>query len=362
MSRNTWDDRTMPGVIPEQGGPAWLRPASVPPSPPPPAPPPPSPAASPLGATVGQSFSARPWSNDPSEQPVYHHVAHDRNAGRAGAIAASNAAADSVPPRTDSRLIAKVAPATCEPFQVLWVDSQRMSAVRGLGTDQAGDPDEWVGADEIAVVAGSNGDPARARAASMLGEQPNTDVGDLYPLLAASVGRSGELEPTFCVTRGELVLPLCDVERLRALHTALEPLAPMDKRLQDSCNHAKDILGRKIVAPEAIDIATRRLLEAHNATGRPAGDIELTMDQSLLRARAFQKRPVFGESHVRALFSQGGRGVPVYLREDATAVLPLCQRVRVALLAEVSPSQDETETFGLCLRPVAVGRIVQLRG
>jgi hypothetical protein len=225
-----------------------------------------------------------------------------------------------------------------------------------------GDDDDWIAAGDRSRAVTSNDGGERTRAATMLGDEPNTDVSDLYPLLASSITRTGEITPTFCVGRGELILPLCELERLRALQAAIEPLAAMDKRIHDASAFAKEVVGRKIVGADAIDAATRRLFDAHAATGRPAGDIEHAVDQSLLRLRSFQRRTVFGEPHVRALFSQGGRGVPVYLCEAAAAALPLCQRVRVALLSEIAPSQDESETFGLCLRPVAIGRVVELRG
>lgn len=360
----------MPGVVPDGRGPSWLTPPVQPASPPPP----------PMGATLGQALSGggtlgglplqRPphelqgWTAEGSDRAVA--PVHDRAAGRAGAVAASNAAAEPIVARADSRPSARP-PAPCgEPFQLLWHDAERMKQVTmgGPPSRSAAHDDDWIAPDRHRAstpIAATGGDDDRARAAALLGGEPTTDVSELFGVLGASVERTGEIRPTFCVTRGELALPLCDVERLGALAGALEPLGPMDKRVQDAVAFAKEVAGRKITSNDAVDAATRRLMDAHAATGRPLGDVERAMDQSLLRARAFQRRSVFGQEHVRALFSQGGRGVPVYLREEAALALPLCQRVRVVLLAEIAPSQDETEPFALCLRPAALGRVVPIR-
>ncbi len=400
MSGRSWDDCTSVGVTPDTTGPNWLRggaghdsktaralaPTMASPYPPAPSPsapaPPPSPPPPAPGATLGQALSGGgllaphplrgappldPYAWQPGVEHTTPRVAHGREAGRSGLVAASTAAAD---PATVGSAGVRAAPRSsisgAEPFQLLWFHAERVGSVAistAAPPARPNEEDEWIKPSQVRVSSRERGDGTeRASAVELLGSDASTDVSELGAVLAGAVRTTGEIPPTFAVLRGELMLPLCEIQRLHALASALEPFGAVDKRLADAAAHATEVSQRKVVSTDAVDAATRRLLEAHGAAGRPAGELELATDQAILRVRAFQRRAVCGEEHVRALFSQGGRAVPVYLPAAAAAALPLCQRLRAVLCAEVMPSQDETESSAVCLRAVALARVVSLRG
>jgi hypothetical protein len=95
----------------------------------------------------------------------------------------------------------------------------------------------------------------------------------------------------------------------------------------------------------------------------------------LLEQRKYQRRAVFGGSHLRCLLRldtadamparpPGGKGslsttaIAVYLPECTAAMLPLSARFRVRLVGEIRLSTDPVEAHPLALKVLALARTV----
>jgi hypothetical protein len=85
-------------------------------------------------------------------------------------------------------------------------------------------------------------------------------------------------------------------------------------------------------------------------------------ERALLERRAYQKRSVFGEPHLRALFffSGAANGVPTYLPEAVGKKLPLFRRFRMRMLADVHHQCDQYETHPTALKSAALVRVIAL--
>ncbi|MFO0756299.1 MAG: DUF2169 domain-containing protein [Byssovorax sp.] len=102
------------------------------------------------------------------------------------------------------------------------------------------------------------------------------------------------------------------------------------------------------------------------------GDVELALasspydpegERALLEARRYEQRDLLGATFLRALFRAQGseETVPLYLPVELARRLPLFRRFAARLVAEVRPSQDEHEEAAVCLRAVALGRVIRGR-
>jgi hypothetical protein len=375
-----WDEHTIPGTNVATIGPSWLArgptdpavslPAQSPsPYPPPRAPaapssPPPPPFVPAAGATLGQALSGGEALGTASlgcssPEAARRSPAHGADAGQSGTRAASDAAAEARA-REARPAAPPSAPNGMRPFHLVWFDEARAAAARipERAADERGTEGIWISPKDAPRSAGDPADEARKRACRWLGRGPFADVETLDALLLASIDENGEVRPAVTSLRGEIAICLCDMERLKSMIGVLEPLAPLDKRLEAAIAQAKDVVGRSLPSPEAVKAAVRRLLEAHASLGRSNNELEQSVDGALLRSRALQRRNVLGGEHARVMFWQGPRSIPAYLTVDAAALLPLAQRFRVSVAAELLPSQDESEPNPLCLRPIALGRVL----
>lgn len=372
-TKGDWDDVTATNNAPSDAvGPSWLQTTPIPapaaspvPTPSAPASPPPAPSALPplpaRVATIGESYTAAPTmarSASPGAALPQHRLWHTPSAGATGLTTASNAAADPVVPRPLTSSDKPRRESSARPtFQLLWVDEPAVLAADLDRKTSDEESDGWIDDPPERSIAG-DAKHARASAARAIGQRDPVETAALSDLLGASVSDTGEIGPTFCTLRGELQLCLDELERLRALASTLEPLGQMDKRLQDAVLHAKEVSERKLVPTDAIDAATRRLLDAHHQVVKGATDLGPALERTLVRARAFQRRTVLGDSHVRALFSDGGAALPIYLPETAAALWPLTRKLHVTLLIELLPSQDDTEEHELSGRAIALARMI----
>jgi hypothetical protein len=71
---------------------------------------------------------------------------------------------------------------------------------------------------------------------------------------------------------------------------------------------------------------------------------------------------VFGEQSIRSLLTPatGGGPIPTYLPDGIAKQLPMFQRFRARLLAEVHLQQDQYESYPSALRVVGIGRVHSL--
>ncbi len=108
---------------------------------------------------------------------------------------------------------------------------------------------------------------------------------------------------------------------------------------------------------------TTRVREAFANSNRPVAATYLDdqTERALLDRRAYQKRSVFGEPHLRSSFFFAGSstGIPAYFPEAVGKKLPLFRRLRVRMLVEAHFQADQYESHPAALKAVAVARIVR---
>jgi hypothetical protein len=109
---------------------------------------------------------------------------------------------------------------------------------------------------------------------------------------------------------------------------------------------------------------TARIRETFAQGKRAVPDTHLVeqTDRVLLAQRRYQKRIVFGAPHLRCLIHLEGAVVPGYLPESLAKKLPMFQRFRGRLIAEVQQQADQYETYPASLRVVALVRATPRRG
>ena len=188
-------------------------------------------------------------------------------------------------------------------------------------------------------------------------------AGDLEIALFEAVANGGALSPDLLLLAGDLELLFDEVRLIRALVLAATPLARGSAQLANVLEHAAAMAETPLQhAPEVAASLGASIREAWSQANHtlPEEHLESLTGRLLLATRAFQRRDLFGETWVRALFTPSGAGatVPAYLPESAARRLPLFTRLSVRMLAEVVPQQDQTEESAVALRVAALGRMV----
>ena len=192
-----------------------------------------------------------------------------------------------------------------------------------------------------------------------------TDATGIEEALSSAVRTDGKVVPPFVLAAGDLSFPFDEVEVLKAHVAIISPLAAGDEKLKSEIALVRDFLANPELAcaPPMVDALSNRLWEAFGKNKRavPAETLKSHSDSVLLQKRRFQKREVFGDNHLRALLSagQGGGPFPAYLPAGLSAVLPMYQRFRARLFAEVHLGVDQHESCPTALRVVAVARVVE---
>lgn len=186
---------------------------------------------------------------------------------------------------------------------------------------------------------------------------------ELEVLLFEAVSYGGALCPELGLFAGELELPFDELSTVRALIDAAAPLARTDAHLAHLLEHAAAMAETPLShAPEVAAALGARIREAWAEANHtlPGEHLSALAGRVLLAERRYQKRDLFGETWVRALFTPSGTAavVPAYLPEAAARRLPLFNRFTARLLAEVVPQQDQAEESAVALRVAAVGRMV----
>lgn len=192
-----------------------------------------------------------------------------------------------------------------------------------------------------------------------------TDGAGIEEALSSAVRTDGKVVPPFVLAAGDLSFPFDEVEVLKAHVAIISPLAAGDEKLKSEIALVRDFLANPELAcaPPMVDALSNRLWEAFGKNKRavPAETLKSHSDSVLLQKRRFQKREVFGGNHLRALLhaGQGGGPFPAYLPAGLAAVLPMYQRFRARLFAEVHLGVDQHESCPTALRVVAVARVVE---
>jgi hypothetical protein len=241
----------------------------------------------------------------------------------------------------------------------------------------------------------------------ILARGSSTEGGGINDALDKAIRDDGKFVPPLALVSGDLAFPFDEAETLRAYVSAATPLASGDENLRSSIALAKEFLSTPGLAgaPGVAEGLIARMREAFAMAKRPvpADYLETQTSRALLEKRCYQRRDLFGGTYIRCLFhtatvtgtpagtpgagtgaSGGGPGaagggtsttatgsgtsaagatttgpVPAYLPDSLAKKLPLFQRFRIRMIAEVHLAVDQLETHPLALKGAALARAVE---
>jgi hypothetical protein len=371
---------------PTFGNPAPAMPAPPPSAPnqPPTVPPPPPPQAlvAPMAAPVAQapvptqalappsSAPAAAWSgvSGAPVAPPAPVLMHASTAALGGLVSASNAAADGRPTGAN----AGRAPRKIEGdvLQLLWWSPDVAARIRRkaewkkiLDQLEQGPFDPEV--DEPALVDEPGEMEDRREVYEVVARgTPSGQDGVDFALLDA-VRADGRFAAQLLLLVGEVRFDFDELELLKATVSAATPFASSDEELKKTLEQATAFLSTPglVASPDVATSMTTRVREAFASASRPVASTYLDdqTERALLERRAYQKRSVFGEPHLRSLFFFAGSstGIPTYFPESVAKKLPLFRRLRVRLIVEAQFQADQYESHSAAMKVAAVARIVR---
>jgi hypothetical protein len=186
--------------------------------------------------------------------------------------------------------------------------------------------------------------------------------------MAEAVQDDGTFVPPLVLLSGELSFIFDELAQLKAMVAATSPFTQSDKKLKETLDTVNEILQTPWIqgSTGVAEGLVGRIKEAFAQGNRtlPPSYLDTHTERMLLEQRAFQKRTVFGEPHLRTLLAPLGvqAAIPTYLPEGLATKLPMVLRMRVRLLAEAHLPQDQYETYQASLKAVAIGRVSPLPG
>ncbi|MBK8258633.1 MAG: DUF2169 domain-containing protein [Polyangiaceae bacterium] len=204
---------------------------------------------------------------------------------------------------------------------------------------------------------------ARREVFGVIARADSIDAEGVGEAMADAVSDDGTFHPPLVLLAGELTFVFDELAALKATVAATSPFASSDKKLKETLDTVNEILQRPWIqgSTGVAEGLMGRIKEAFAQGNRslPASYLDSHTERTLLEQRAFQKRTVFGEPHLRTLLSPLGvqTAVPAYLPESLATKLPMVIKMRVRMLAEAHLPQDQYETYHASLRAVAIGRV-----
>lgn len=304
-----------------------------------------------------------PWGAPSPEPPMAV------NAAVGGLVAASDAAADGRP-GVGGYGDAHAMPG--EALQLLWFDKDAVPRIRRKPEwkklldaleDKPFDPE----LEEAALTDDPDGVEDRREIFEVATRGVPAGENGIDRCLASAVRSDGRFSPQLVLLAGEVRFDFDDTEVLKATVSAATPFATTDPDLKAAIEPAAAFLGTPgmVASPEVTQGLSLSIREAFAKTTKPvpATYLEDVTERALLERGAYQKRPVFGEPHLRALFFFPGSttGVPTYFPEPMAKKLPLFRRLRVRMLCEAHFQADQYESHPTALRAAAVVRVINSR-
>jgi hypothetical protein len=311
--------------------------------------------------------------------------ARSPNMAGSGLLAASNAAAGEPAPSDEPAPSTPASPAPAaearaakgpprELVQLLWFDPKSPAAVRKQRAwkpiiaelERERDAEEEDDDDDELPAEGSPAHWDHRSVLAVIVRAQTVDGLGVREAMASAVGADGRYQPPLVVVSGELLFPFDELSTLKAMVTAMSPLAAGDKKLKEAVDTVSDLL--KAPWPEGsgriADGLAERLKEAFAQTRRmiPADYLESHTERMLLGERRYQRRSLLGGTWIRTLFRPGGTGepLPAYLPDALARELPMFPRFSARMIAEVTMQQDPYEQSPLALRVVALARTLAL--
>ena len=101
-------------------------------------------------------------------------------------------------------------------------------------------------------------------------------------------------------------------------------------------------------------------LQGRKGTKERAEALDGPAERVLVERRLYRRRPVFGDTFVRAavLLPGSPHAVPTYFPEAAVKKLPLHRRYRARILAETHLAADPAESHPVALRAIALAEVL----
>jgi len=186
-------------------------------------------------------------------------------------------------------------------------------------------------------------------------------AGGIGRALDDAVREDGKFVPQLALFAGQLEFLFDELETVKATVATVAPLVtPADEALKSAVEAAKELLKTAdVLTPPSVAAGmTTRLREAFAQGKRAVPETHLVeqTDRVLLAQRRYQTRIVFGAPHLRCLVQLEGVAVPAYLPESLAKKLPMFQRFKGRLIAEVQQQADQYEMYDASLRVVALAR------
>lgn len=330
----------------------------------------------PGAASSRVSAASRP---PPIAQPASGQVAKEATGG---AVAASNAAAAaSGAPQAGSAAEPEAAPRVAAPaferstyrselreyLELLWFEKAEARRLRGekswAAIFEGPKQDEWLDGDEAwkpRAEASERADVLRI----LTRAKPLSSEG-IQAAIADAIDEDGTYHPPLALVTGELQLVFDEVETLKAHVTAASPFAGPDKKLRDILDAASEVLRSPWQNASGLcEGLVARIKEAFAQGNRslPPQYLETSTERTLLEQRQYQTRVILGEPRIRALLTPaGGSGaIPTYLPQELGRKLPMFQRFRATVAAEVQGQQDQYESHTVALLVLALGRLLPM--
>lgn len=182
----------------------------------------------------------------------------------------------------------------------------------------------------------------------------------------------GKFVPPFLLLAGELRFAFDELAALRATLSIASPFAPGDDSLKVAVAEGRELLKTPdlMCSPGVIEGFTLRIQEAFRklrrtattAAATTAGYLEEQTERVLLEKRCYQRREVFGATHLRAMMyvGMGARPWPVYLPEAVAKKLPMFARFQARVLAEACLQEDQYEQHPGALKVSALARVAPM--
>lgn len=293
---------------------------------------------------------------------------HASSAAVGGLVSASNAAADpratGAPARAPRRIEGDV-------LHLLWFNPDIAPRVRRkpewkkvLDQLEQGPFDPEVDEPALADEPADMEDRREIYEVLARGTPSNQDTID-FALLDA-VRSDGRFAAPLLLLAGEVRFDFDEIEHLKATVSAATPFATPEDDLRKAIDQATAFLATPglVAAPDVALTMSGKIRDAFlNNPNRIVAPTYLDdqTERALLDRRAYQKRSVFGEPHLRSLFYFAGSadGIPTYFPEAVGKKLPLFRRLRARLLVEVHFQADQYESHSAALKGAAFARIVR---
>lgn len=290
----------------------------------------------------------------------------------AGAVAASNAAADPQPFRgtdkaqPDKPSENKAAKSAGESIELIWFDNGYIARMRKHAewaplfrppptprAPQRGQPpppppsaeqlEDATKADVFAVL--SRAEPSREN--------------DVAPGRTGSADHDAQLY----LLAGTISFPLDEIEMLKATARTAAPLAANDKKLKEVLDTVDEILRMPLEgAPDVVQGFTNRVRDAWAHANRllPPDYLITHTERMLLNQRQYQKRELLDDEWIRCLYlgSAESLAIPTYIPAKLAKRLPLFRQFSGRMIIEALSQQDMYESHPMALRVVGLAKVL----